>query len=660
VSDRVGQLLGNYRLVRLLGQGGFAQVYLGEHVRLGTQAAIKVLSTQLAASDVRLFLEEARTIARLEHPHIVRILDFDIEQGTPFFVMSYAPNGTLRQRYPRGERLPPERIRIYLRQAAEALQYAHDARMIHRDIKPENILLGRQGEVLLSDFGIAVIAHTSRSERPQDIVGTLPYMAPEQIQGRPRPASDQYALGITVYEWFCGYPPFRGTTAEVAMQHLHADLPPLHEQLPDIPPVVEEVIHRALEKDPRQRFASVREFAAAFEAAYQAAWPERAVGSSALIVSSARQEPLQTSFHELPTAGETLPQARGRAGCSRRALLWGLAGAVGLAGAGSAVALMTLARQSSHSRQLALGDTLLVYTGHQAPVTTVAWSPSGDRLASGSQDQTVQVWDASSGAHALIYRGLPTNINTLAWSPHPAVARIAAAGGNDFFPGHDQVQIWNAATGANLLAYRDYTQPVRSIAWSPDGSRIASGGEDKRVQIWDAGNANFIKLYNGHQGAINAIAWSPDGTRIASASDDRTVQIWDVQSANQRFSLLHANTVNAVAWSPDGTQIVSAIGNAFFGGEHNVQTWDATQGRPIRTYQGHRGLVSSVAWSPDGKRIASASGDKTVCIWEAGEGDLLLVYRGHTLGVAALAWSPDGKYIASAGADGTVRVWRAA
>ena len=134
---RVGQFLGNYRLVRLLGRGGFAQVYLGEHVRLETQAAIKLLSTHLAANDAEQFLREARTIARLEHPHIIRILDFDFdrEEDTPFLVMSYAPNGTLRPRYPRGTRLPPERLLAYLKQTASALQYAHDARMIHRDVK---------------------------------------------------------------------------------------------------------------------------------------------------------------------------------------------------------------------------------------------------------------------------------------------------------------------------------------------------------------------------------------------------------------------------------------------------------------------------------------------------------------------------------------------
>jgi len=186
MADSVGQRLGNYRLVSLLGQGGFAQVYLGEHQRLGTQAAIKLLSTHLSDDEVEKFLAEARIIARLEHPHIIRILDFDVEQDVPFLVMSYAPNGTMRRRYPKGTRLPLDIILTYLKQAADALQYAHVAKLIHRDIKPENMLLGRHNEMLLSDFGIAIVAHSSRSQSMQEIIGTISYMAPEQIQGKPR------------------------------------------------------------------------------------------------------------------------------------------------------------------------------------------------------------------------------------------------------------------------------------------------------------------------------------------------------------------------------------------------------------------------------------------------------------------------------------------
>jgi len=287
MSVCIGQQLGNYRLVRLLGRGGFAEVYLGEHIHLGTQAAIKVLHTQLTSGDMEQFRTEARTIARLEHPHIVRILDFGEEDKTPFLVMSYAPNGNLRQRHPKGTKLPLETIVSYVKQAADGLQYAHDQRLIHRDIKPENMLLGRRNEVLLSDFGIAAVAHSTSSLKTQDYSGTVPYSAPEQIKGKPCPASDQYALGITVYEWLTGTRPFKGfSQIEIAMQHLSDPPPPLSGKIPTILSDVEQVVLQALAKDPQQRFASVKAFADALEQAcqiapsYQGALPTEMVNPS--------------------------------------------------------------------------------------------------------------------------------------------------------------------------------------------------------------------------------------------------------------------------------------------------------------------------------------------------------------------------------------------
>src|SRR5712691_3461715 len=185
MADHIGRQLGNYRLIRLLGQGGFADVYLGEHIYLKTPAAIKLLQTRLAQDDMQSFLTEARSIANLVHPNIVRVLEFGVEGETPFLVMDYAPNGTLRQRHPRGTPLPLAAILSYVKQVADALQYAHDEKFIHRDIKPENMLLGRRNEVLLSDFGIALIAQSSRYQHTYDVAGTVAYMAPEQIQGKP-------------------------------------------------------------------------------------------------------------------------------------------------------------------------------------------------------------------------------------------------------------------------------------------------------------------------------------------------------------------------------------------------------------------------------------------------------------------------------------------
>ncbi len=272
--DYRGQRLGNYHLVSLLGRGGFADVYLAEHVHLDTQAAVKVLHAQLTSEDVEQFRNEARIIVRLEHPHIVRVLEFGIENDIPFLVMNYAPNGTLRQRHPKETRLPLATILSYVKQIAPALQYAHFQKIVHRDVKPENMLLGRRNEILLTDFGIATVAHSTRSLSLQNEAGTTAYMAPEQIQGKARPASDQYALGVVVYEWLCGERPFKGSYLEVFNQHLSTPPPSLREKVPSVSPEVEQVVMKALAKNPGDRFASVQVFARMLEQAYQSRQPE--------------------------------------------------------------------------------------------------------------------------------------------------------------------------------------------------------------------------------------------------------------------------------------------------------------------------------------------------------------------------------------------------
>ena len=189
----------------------------------------------------------------------MRVFDFDVQDGVPFLVIDYAPNGSLRQRYPKGSLVPLPMIVSSVKQVADALQYAHEQKFIHRDVKPENMLVGRRQEVLLSDFGIATIAHSTSSLNvsAEGTSGTLAYMAPEQIEGHPRPASDQYALGVVVYEWLCGERPFEGSVSEVMAQHLSMPPPPLRERMPTIPPEVEQMVLRALAKDPKARFASV-------------------------------------------------------------------------------------------------------------------------------------------------------------------------------------------------------------------------------------------------------------------------------------------------------------------------------------------------------------------------------------------------------------------
>lgn len=267
-TDKIGQMFGPYRLIRPIGVGGFAEVYLGEHIHLYTLAAIKILHARMTLEEQESFLTEALTIAHLRHPHIVRVLEFNFQGNTPFLVMDYAPNGSLRSHYK--DALPLTTILPSVKAIASALDYAHQQKIVHRDIKPDNMLLGENDEVLLSDYGIAVAAHATGTQQTQDTTGTPAYMAPEQFQGKPHPASDQYALAVTVYEWLCGKRPFDGDTAALGYQHVHTPPPSLSAQQPTISPALERIVFKALAKDLHQRFESVTAFADALE---QVAYP---------------------------------------------------------------------------------------------------------------------------------------------------------------------------------------------------------------------------------------------------------------------------------------------------------------------------------------------------------------------------------------------------
>ncbi|HXH26609.1 MAG TPA: serine/threonine-protein kinase, partial [Candidatus Acidoferrum sp.] len=190
---------------------------------------IKVLIGTLDETSIKQFKEEAQRLSDLQHPHIVAVYDFS-PAPEPYLAMTYAENGTLRQRHKRGSIVPIELVVQYIKQVAEALQYSHDQGLIHRDVKPENLLLSTSGNVLLSDFGIVALAQNSTSQKTVNVAGSASYMAPEQIMGKPRFASDQYAVAVMAYEWLCGTLPFVGDNFHVVyFGHLHREPKPLHE-----------------------------------------------------------------------------------------------------------------------------------------------------------------------------------------------------------------------------------------------------------------------------------------------------------------------------------------------------------------------------------------------------------------------------------------------
>lgn len=598
MTDRAGQQLGHYRLLRLLGRGGFADVYLGEHIHLNTLAAIKVLDARLSSEEVEQFRSEARTIARLEHPNIVRVLDFGVEETVPFLVMSYAPNGSLRQLHPRGTRLPLATVCSYVNQVAAALYYAHSEHLIHRDVKPENMLLGRNHEVLLSDFGLAMVPLSSSENGPRDSAGTIAYMAPEQARGKPRPASDQYALAITAYEWLCGTRPFTGSYEEIAVQHVLSAPPPLSQYAPGLPSSVETAILKALAKDPHERFPSIKDFAQALEQASQGnTW----LGS--LNMTSSEQ-----SSSGSGTRGDSQSAPDRVSTPAIYAVAWS-PGRRHIATGG-------------HDRivnvwDLTVNAVSLIYRSHAAGITALAWSPDGRRIASASLDKTVQVWDTVDGQRIATYDRHTGMIYTVSWSPDGTLIASTSGGGSE-----KVVQVWDAATGAQVYTYTGHPYWARAAAWSPDGKLIASGSL-KEVQVWRAADGHRLASFRGHEGWVRTLAWSPDGKRIASTSEDKAVQVWDAARGRLIHSHHgHSDWIISLAWSPDGTRVASVSKDAI------VQVWcaDSSQNatdqrssasgdtltfhaRPFTTY--------AITWLPDGKHIALACGDGSVQLWQA-------------------------------------------
>ncbi len=306
----------------------------------------------------------------------------------------------------------------------------------------------------------------------------------------------------------------------------------------------------------------------------------------------------------------------------------------------------------------ALSKALVTYKGHSAAVIGVAWSPDGTRIASCSDDGTVQVWNAKTGSHIWTYTfaGRANYVFAVAWSPDGK--RIAAAGQTG------EAIVLDAATGHVLGDYDSQSFQVEGIAWSPDSKRIVFGTGDNSVQVWDTTTDKELVRYTGHTDSVFRVAWSPDGKEIASASYDGTVQVWNAATGQPLVIYKMGVPAWSVAWSPGGTRIVAGTGSAGANGQvysgNTVKVWKAATGQTLLTYSGHGDAndVYALAWSPNGKYIASGGKDQAVRIWDAATGHTILIYKGHTETVWDVAWSPDGKEIVSCSQDGTAQVWQ--
>lgn len=261
MRDLVGHSLGNYKLLRLVENNKSSQIYFGKCKYSHTHVAVKVSN----AKDVRKIgtLEfEAQLLSRMNHPHIVRMYEFGMQNGTQFLVTNWVAYGTLLNLFAQPVSL--HKVAAYVKQIASALEYLHTMHIIHQDIKPSNILVEQDGTALLIDFETAMDYRYYAGWK-----GTPAYTAPEQSLKQSCPASDQYALAVLVYQWLCGETPFHGSPAEIRAQHKSVPPFPLHDKVPELPYAIGEVVLTALAKNPDARFPSVWAFAEALEEASQ-------------------------------------------------------------------------------------------------------------------------------------------------------------------------------------------------------------------------------------------------------------------------------------------------------------------------------------------------------------------------------------------------------
>jgi WD40 repeat protein len=303
------------------------------------------------------------------------------------------------------------------------------------------------------------------------------------------------------------------------------------------------------------------------------------------------------------------------------------------------------AKKFSSAIHKKLKESTSTLKGHRMSVRSVAFSPDGKRIVSGSQDHMVKVWDATNGRETLTFDSHQDVVRSVAFSPD---GQRIVSGSWDIPP-----KVWDATTGQETLTLGEQNF-VMCVAFSPDGKSIVGGNGYRLLKMWDAASGEETLTLKGHNEAVLCMAFSPDGKRIVSGGHDRTLKMWDIRTGQETLTLEgHTGSIRSVAFSPDGKRIASGSD------DQTIRVWDAASGQQTLTLKGHTDRVWSVAFSRNGKRILSGSNDSTMKLWDATTGRETLTLKGHTGGVMCVAFSPDGKRIASGSWDTTLKLWDA-
>jgi WD40 repeat protein len=682
---------GDYEILREIARGGMGVVFQARQVSLNRIVALKmILAGQLANdTDVKRFYTEAEAAANLDHPGIVPIYEVGQHEGQHYFSMGFVEGQSLSHRLAGGP-MPPSQAAELIVKVADAIEYAHQRGVIHRDLKPANILLDRQGNPRITDFGLAKKLTTdSGLTGSGQIMGTPSYMPPEQAggkHGKVGPASDVYALGATLYALVTGRPPFQAATPMDTVIQLVSDEPvPPRRLNPSIPLDVETICLKCLEKQSDERYASAAAFAADLRR-FLAGEPiaARPVTHLERAAKWARRKPTLAAAYTLGLltlvlgglGGTALWQWRAaeRARDTARSALDEARRQRDIADVARTGAIEAQAeaerqrekferfdygrtiqvahqewRENNVPATLALLDSarpeprgwewryvhrlchseVLTLEGHTGGVLSASFSPDGTRIVTASVDGTVRVWDAKSGAVMLTFKGHNGRVLSASFSPDGA--RVVTASDN---------------SPRGPLGILELLRGDRSSGSAPRAL-------DHTAKVWDARSGAVLLTLKGHTGDVGLASFSPDGAQVLSAGGG-AVKVWDTKSGAEVVALKgHTHDVGVASFSPDGARIVTVSSDG------TVKVWDAKSGAVMLTFKGHNDWVHSAAFSPDGSRIVTASQDKTAKVWDATSGAEVLIFKGHTNLVRSAAFSPDGTRVVTASDDRTARVWDA-
>ncbi|BBD61132.1 WD-40 repeat-containing protein [Nostoc sp. HK-01] len=255
--------------------------------------------------------------------------------------------------------------------------------------------------------------------------------------------------------------------------------------------------------------------------------------------------------------------------------------------------------------------------GHSSRVNSLSFSPDGKTLASGSADNTIKLWNVSTGKLLKTLSGYSSPVYSLSFSPD---GKTLASGSAD-----NTIKLWNVSTGKLLKTLSGYSSPVYSLSFSPDGKTLASGSADNTIKLWNVSTGKLLKTLSGYSSPGYSLSFSPGGKTLASGSADNTIKVWDVSTGKLLKTLNgHSNSVWSVSFSPDGKTLASGSG------DNTIKLWDVSTGKFLKTLSGHSSYVNSVSFSPDGKTLASGSADNTIKVWDVSTGKLLKTLSGHS------------------------------